>query len=179
MAANQEFDSNEGLPKNLARRRRTALVLVLLGTAATVTLYFVPPTQSRIYPPCLLHAVTGWHCPGCGATRCVHALLHGRIAEAASYNILFLMLLPFITLLVGRTLFAALVGISYRTLRVPTWLLLVFAGVLVAYGIARNVDYAPFNRLAPGQLFDPALPHVRRRRWRRAKPGIPVLAIAT
>jgi hypothetical protein len=37
-------------------------------------------------PPCAFRAVTGCPCPTCGATRCVLALLHGRIAEAAGWN---------------------------------------------------------------------------------------------
>ena len=38
-----------------------------------------------IIPPCLFHRMTGYYCPGCGATRCVYALLHGRIGEALFY----------------------------------------------------------------------------------------------
>ncbi len=37
-------------------------------------------------PRCAFHAITGCPCPTCGGTRCVLALLHGRIAEAASWN---------------------------------------------------------------------------------------------
>jgi hypothetical protein len=37
-------------------------------------------------PPCAFRAVTGCPCPTCGATRCVLALLHGRVAEAAGWN---------------------------------------------------------------------------------------------
>jgi len=154
MPANQERDSNElDLARGMARRRRTAIALTLLGTAAAITLYFVPPTASRMYPLCPLYAATGWHCPGCGATRCLHALMHGRVAEAASFNILFLLLLPVIVLLVGRALYASLAGVSLQSRPMPTWLLLVFTILLVAYGIARNVSYSPLDRLAPGRLF--------------------------
>ena len=37
-------------------------------------------------PPCAFRAVTGCPCPTCGATRCVLALLHGRLAEAVAWN---------------------------------------------------------------------------------------------
>ena len=30
--------------------------------------------------PCLFHLVTGAYCPGCGGTRALLALLHGRLA---------------------------------------------------------------------------------------------------
>ena len=30
-------------------------------------------------PPCALHRMTGYYCPGCGGTRAVMALFHGKI----------------------------------------------------------------------------------------------------
>ena len=37
-------------------------------------------------PPCAFRAITGCPCPTCGATRCVLALLNGRVAEAVAWN---------------------------------------------------------------------------------------------
>jgi len=37
-------------------------------------------------PHCAFHAVTGCPCPTCGATRCVAALVHGRVGEALGWN---------------------------------------------------------------------------------------------
>jgi hypothetical protein len=37
-------------------------------------------------PPCVFYMVTGCPCPTCGATRCVLALLHGRVGEALGWN---------------------------------------------------------------------------------------------
>ena len=37
-------------------------------------------------PACAFHAITGCPCPTCGATRCVLALLHGRLGEALAWN---------------------------------------------------------------------------------------------
>lgn len=142
--------------RRIARRRRTALFLIVLGVAGLFVLYTVPPSPRSLYPPCWFHAITGWHCPGCGATRCLHALLHGRIAEAASYNVLFFGLLPIIVFFAGRALLAALVGKSPRNLPVPTWLVLAFCVTLIAFGIARNIAVEPLDRLAPGGLFSAA-----------------------
>ncbi len=36
--------------------------------------------------PCLFHAVTGYHCPSCGNTRCIRALLEGDILSAIRNN---------------------------------------------------------------------------------------------
>ena len=33
-------------------------------------------------PACVFHEVTGWACPGCGATRCVRYALRGAFVAA-------------------------------------------------------------------------------------------------
>ena len=55
---------------------------LVLAAAATL-LYFIPPVAGGIYPPCFFHWLTGLYCPGCGSTRCLHALLHGNFRQAA------------------------------------------------------------------------------------------------
>ncbi len=66
--------------------RRTAAAAALL--AAGALLYFADPASTPLYPPCLIRTYTGWRCPGCGATRAMHALLHGRVREAWEWNAL-------------------------------------------------------------------------------------------
>ena len=63
---------------------------------ACVVIYLVPPNDQTYYPRCTFHQLTGYHCPGCGGTRCVAALLHGDILQAAAYNLYFLLALPFL-----------------------------------------------------------------------------------
>lgn len=36
-------------------------------------------------PPCIIHKLTGYYCPGCGATRSTIALLHGDFATSLFY----------------------------------------------------------------------------------------------
>jgi hypothetical protein len=54
-----------------------------------------PSTQAGFYPACPIHEYLGLLCPGCGATRALAALLHGRLMEALQFNALFVLLLPF------------------------------------------------------------------------------------
>lgn len=37
-------------------------------------------------PPCMLHALTGYYCPGCGGTRAVIAFLHGELLRSFWYH---------------------------------------------------------------------------------------------
>lgn len=65
-----------------------ALVAVLVGL-----LWWFDPAEMNL-PLCTFHAMTGWNCPGCGATRATHELLHGRLLAAWHYNALWVLSLP-------------------------------------------------------------------------------------
>src|SRR4051794_13613765 len=75
-------------------RLRLALAAALLLPPGAVLLYAVPPTPDSFYPRCPFHLLTGLHCPGCGSTRCLHALLHGRLLDALHCNALAILALP-------------------------------------------------------------------------------------
>lgn len=61
-------------------------VLVIFAVCFLYILYLWDPSQAPFYPPCLVRLYTGLHCPGCGATRALHALLHLRLEEAWRLN---------------------------------------------------------------------------------------------
>lgn len=65
---------------------KAAAVAAALGAAAV--LYFFDPAGTQAYPRCLIRHFTGRECAGCGATRAMHALLHGRVGEAWRLNAL-------------------------------------------------------------------------------------------
>jgi len=125
-----------------------AVVLVAGGAY----LYAVPPEKGSIYPPCLFHALTGWHCPGCGTTRCLHALLHGDLRQAAAYNVVALVLLPLIAFWGLRAWFAALTGRTWQGPRLPPWSVYLFLGFCLAFWVLRNLPFSPFDALAPHRL---------------------------
>ena len=136
---------------------RLALVALAAGGAVggAVVLYAVPPTPDSYYPGCHFHRLTGLHCPGCGTTRGLSALLHGRLAQAVAYNPLMFLFLPAVGLSVARSLWAWAWGreIGRRppgrlTSRV-TWALGV---VLVVFWVVRNIPGYPFTLLAPHDL---------------------------
>jgi hypothetical protein len=66
---------------------RHATALGLSGiVAAALYLYFVDPSTLPLAPPCLLTAIFGVHCPGCGSLRALHALAHGDVTAALALN---------------------------------------------------------------------------------------------
>ena len=58
---------------------RISLVLlpIMLGLSLLYQAGIFIPT--KIFPPCMFHALTGFSCPGCGSTRAVSALLRGDL----------------------------------------------------------------------------------------------------
>ena len=62
------------------------LIFIAVALAAAAALFLLNPTDHAFIPKCPFKLVTGFDCPGCGFQRAVHALLHGRIAEAWAYN---------------------------------------------------------------------------------------------
>ena len=133
--------------------RRFWILAAGLGVpAAFVYLYAFNPEGEMPFPPCWFHRVTGLHCPGCGATRCVHALLHGDLAQAAAFNVLFLVLLPFIVWWGIRSAVCLWRGQPIPTRRLPSWAWFCIAIGIVVYGVLRNLLLEPFSLLAPHQL---------------------------
>lgn len=55
-------------------------------TAGAALIFLFDPASSSFYPSCPLRALTGLLCPFCGGLRAAHALLHGRVLEAAALN---------------------------------------------------------------------------------------------
>ena len=109
------------LPRPNVRLHAGVKVLAVFAVAGF--LFFVDPARAFGWADCPFHALTGFHCPGCGTLRCLHALLGGRFTDAAGYNPLTVTLLPFLaypflsnvmTLLRGRGLPPARVPISLQ-----------------------------------------------------------------
>ena len=82
-------------PLPLAFFTVVVLVVAVLGSGAV--LFFFDPAKHGFYPICLFHSLTGWNCPGCGATRAAYQLLHGHLLRALHDNALFVLTLTALT----------------------------------------------------------------------------------
>lgn len=119
------------------RTNTVALLAGLVGGGAL--LYFFPPEQYHFYPVCPVSHYLHVLCPGCGATRAVAALVHGRFADAVRYNALVVTLLPFISAYFGAVAYRALREnrLSWPALPVPALrFALVLGGV---FAVLRNL----------------------------------------
>lgn len=120
----------------------------LFGYAAAAAglafLWAVDPATSSLYPICPLHAATGLYCAGCGATRALHALLHGEILRALSLNPLLVLAIPFLAPAAANEGMRVLAGREIFRRRLPDAACLAIAAIVIAYGILRNVPGLEF-----------------------------------
>src|SRR5262245_56604504 len=125
------------------------LAVVAALAAAAALLYWVPPVPGGVYPPCMLHLMTGLHCPGCGGKRCVHALLHGDVRQAMAYNLLVVLALPIVLGWAMRVGFRILLGYPEPVRPLSPRPVYAFFLLVAVFGVLRNLPVAPFNLLAP------------------------------
>lgn len=106
--------------------------------AGASVLYTFPPERYGFYPQCPVFRYLRVYCPGCGATRALAALLHGRIAEALHYNALVVMLVPILLSYFAGAFWKARGDEVFTWPRVPAKALTALLVVSVAFGVLRN-----------------------------------------
>lgn len=104
------------------------IVAVLVVLALIIFFSFFDPTTFPFFPRCFFHALTGFECPGCGTSRALHSLVHGKIIAAFSYN-------PILFLAVPTLLILAFSQKARRSVTIPVVILI----VTILYWIARNL----------------------------------------
>ena len=120
----------------------------IAGLGAAVVALFEPSTSS-FFPACPLLTYTGFACPGCGLTRGFHALFHGDVVTALDYNAL----IPLWAGIFGYLAVAGIIfGVTGRSLKLgvlrPGWLFTLL-GLLIGFGIVRNIPVYPLTLLFP------------------------------
>ena len=136
------------LTNRLPRWLPTAL-LATAGAGALLVLRHVDPNvPGNPLPACPLLTLTGLYCPGCGSTRCLHALVFGDLPQAMAMNPLMVIAMPFLALMALNAAGLPMRPLQplLRILAKPSlWLVL-----LLGYAVLRNLPWYPFNLLAPG-----------------------------
>ncbi|KAB3523556.1 DUF2752 domain-containing protein [Corynebacterium sp. zg254] len=129
------------------RNKALPLAVGVLSLCACVAIAAADPeTPGGVIPTCPTKALFGINCPGCGSMRAVQCLVQGRVADAAHYNALLLVFLPF---LVWAWIAWAAKGWG---IRLPRWQDIRYAPIAVGslfalWFIARLLPWEPFLSL--------------------------------
>ena len=92
-------------------------------------LYYHSPKDTK-WLICIIYALTGYYCPGCGAGRACYCILH-------------------LALCACQWLFTGRESISRQ---IPMWILWTILAVILIYGVLRNVNAYPFVLLSPTRV---------------------------
>lgn len=141
--------------RNISSRRPVRWVIVL--TVITVVgfgLYLIfnmdETGPSPWYAPkCVFHEATSLHCPGCGATRLLHDLMHGRFLRALKHNPLLFIVLPVLIYVITSRTARWLTGTGLPEVRLTKRVIMGIFWVVMTYWIIRNIPVYPFTLLAP------------------------------
>jgi hypothetical protein len=128
-------------------RLRQRISISLAGLSGLAFLALNNPTNIGFLPSCQFHSLTGFECPGCGATRCVHELLNGNALAAADYNVLTVIGAPWALWRYGQWLIG-----HERNVRPVRYRWIIAVGLtVVGFGVLRNVNYGLLLPLAASQ----------------------------
>ncbi len=107
--------------------------------AAGATLFAVDPYEPGHYPTCPFLATTGLYCPGCGALRATHDLLHGDIAGALARNPLAVLAVPYLLLALVTWLMRRAGHPAPRSTSLPPAVIWLLLATVLAFGVLRNL----------------------------------------
>ena len=133
-------------------RRIVPVGMVVLLATGLVLLRIYNPATSTLFPPCPVHFLTGWYCPGCGSLRAIHQLLQGNLRAAWAMNPLSMLLFPFLVYGLAREATSYLRGQPSPQFAVPGAWIRALCALIVLFGIVRNLPFHPFDLLAPGGM---------------------------
>lgn len=121
------------------RKRLKKLALILLTAFAVGIISAFIMIRFGWYLPCPFRAVTGYLCPGCGATRMSLSILQLDFESAFKYNGALFLSLPFIVYLIGALCYNYVQKGNLKVGKKTELLATVLAVLLVVFGILRNI----------------------------------------
>jgi hypothetical protein len=131
-----------------ARLKMGAVAAVLL--VATPVYFLFNPSSVSFFPECPFHLLTGLYCPGCGSQRAFHALLHGRVLEAAGFNLLAVLAWPLLVYSAARFVANHLFGLRWsQRLFYRPWFSRMVLALVLTFWLIRNMPWSCFSWMAP------------------------------
>jgi hypothetical protein len=121
------------------RQRIVSLALLVFVSVAAYVLWADSPAESTWFPKCPVYYTTGLHCPGCGASRSMHHVLHGRIGDAMQHNQLLIILgTPVVAILILSSTISLFFGKTFR-LALPRWWPTLILLIFLFWFVIRNL----------------------------------------
>jgi hypothetical protein len=98
-----------------------------------------PPAGSGFYPRCPVFFWLHLYCPGCGGTRALAALLHGRLNEAMHWNAMVVIFFPFAAVFLALTYWRAMRATTFLWPTIPDSLLKLSLVLVAIFTVVRNL----------------------------------------
>lgn len=122
--------------------RSTPVILfaaaIIVGAIVALVYFVLDPTKVAIFPPCLFHQLTGLDCPGCGAQRALHQLLHGQLIAAVRLNAMFVVSLPLFAWIGFRFLARSF---RHQPVRLTSRWWSYYLAAWIIFGVLRNLPF--------------------------------------
>ncbi|WP_410548700.1 DUF2752 domain-containing protein [Allomuricauda sp. CAU 1633] len=117
----------------------------VLSVMAILLYFSFNPEKGLFFPKCPSYQYLGIYCSGCGSQRAIHDLLHLRIGDAISHNMLLLPAL-FVLMQHGLVKVGVLKTRSLLNYRFAPIIVLI---IVLVFMLLRNLKMYPFAYLAP------------------------------
>ena len=141
--------SRDELASRFPQERILAAFGLTSVTAGSGFVWYFDPSTFNFFLVCPLYTYTGFACPGCGLTCGFHALFHGDILTALDFNALIPLWVIVFGFVVVSLFWVAVRGKSLIRLEATPKFLFGLLGLLIAFGVVRNLPFYPFTFLYP------------------------------
>lgn len=130
----------------LGRNQRIALLITALplAFAAVFMMRIYTPAQLHL-PACGFHELTGFYCPGCGATRAIYHLARGEWVLALRSNIFILCGLPFLGFIYIQNLVNAIKPGTIPIIHLSANGSRMIAVIVLLWWLVRNLPFGVFH----------------------------------
>lgn len=135
-------------PRGLHRALLPVGIICAAGVGALGVQQVFDPFRQDV-PLCLFSRLTGIQCPGCGATRAVHALLDGDLLLALHNNLVVTLALPVVAAAMILWTIRRVQGRPFDPVPPRPVVFALFA-LVVLFGVLRNLPM--FSFIAPTSL---------------------------
>lgn len=143
----------KGYVKNLIKSKDKEAVLYFIGIIVAIVViisiaivnYAINATGYVVFKSCLFRQITGLYCPGCGGTRALILLLHGKILTSIIYHpftiyILVIFLIFYISQSARFITKGSINGVQFHK-----WMIIVGGIILILNFMIKNIILIIFN----------------------------------